>query len=196
MSTQVSTYIEVSYENRNKATVFWRPILTLPIGIFAATFLPIGHWGWGATGIIVLPVVLALLFRNIYPSYVLAFNHEFLELQTRISSYLLLLNDEFPTIERNPRVVVLLPGVDGGKKLNPWLPLIKWLLALPLLVVGIFYSLWGVVITFIAWIMTWTTGKFPTWAGGYNLRLLQFWNRFNGYCIILVTDEYPSFKLK
>ena len=195
MSTQVTTHIDVTYTGRNKKTVFWRPILVLPMLIFACTFMPMGHWGWGATGIIVLPVVLSLLFRSVYPSYVLTFNHAILELQTRITSYLLLLNDDFPTIERNPRVAVMIPDVEGGKKLSPWLPLVKWILALPLIVIGLLYSLWGALLTIVAWVSTWSTGTLPAWAGSYNLRLLQFWNRVTGYCIILVTDEYPPFAL-
>lgn len=191
----IVTIVEVQNTQRNRATVFWRPILAVPVIVFISTFIPLGHWGWGVSGIIVLPVVLALLFRGIYPSYVLTFNHAILELQTRLTAYLLLLNDDFPSIERNPRIAVIFPNVEGGKALNPWLPLVKWLLALPLILVGVLYSIGSAAVTVIAWVAIVINGEMPGWASSYNLKIVQFWNRVAGYCMVLVSDSYPSFKL-
>jgi hypothetical protein len=118
-----------------------------------------------------------------------------MELQTRVIAYTLLLTDEYPSIERNPNFAVLLPDVDGGRKLNRGLPLIKWFLAIPLVVVGLIYSIVALVATFFAWIVTWSTGTYPKWALDIVLGTMKFWNRVYGYAIILVTDEYPSFAL-
>lgn len=194
MSNQVETIINVQLENRNKKTVFWRGILVFPISIFLGSFTQGMHWGW-TTGLVVLPTVLALVVRGAYPSYVLSFNHSIMELQTRVVTYVLLLNDDYPSIERNPNVAVLLPDVDGGRKLNRGLPLIKWFLAIPLVIVGLIYSFAALVATFFAWIITWSTGTYPKWALELVLGTIKFWNRVYGYAIILVTDEYPSFAL-
>ena len=64
-----------------------------------------------------------------------------MEFGTRVAAYVLLLTDEYPTFERNPKVAVLFPDVEGGKKLNRWLPLVKWILAIPLYIVGVIYLL-------------------------------------------------------
>ena len=194
MSNQVETIINIQLDNRNKKTVFWRGILVFPVSIFLATFTQGMHLGW-STGLIVLPTVLALVFRGIYPSYILSFNHSLLELQTRIVAYALLLTDDYPSIERNPNVAVLLPDTDGGRKLNRGLPLIKWFLVIPLVIVGAMYSLISLVATFIAWIITWSTGTYPKWALDVVLGTVKFWNRVYGYAIVLVTDEYPSFRI-
>jgi hypothetical protein len=194
MSNQVETIINVQLHNRDKKTVFWRGILIFPISIFLASFTQGMHWGW-TTGLVVVPTVLALVFRGVYPSYILNFNHALIELQTRIVAYALLLTDEYPSIERNPQIAVLLPDVDGGRKLNRWLPIVKWIASIPLVIVGLVYSAIALIATFIAWIITWSTGNYPEWALNIVLGTVKFWNRVYGYAVILVTDEYPSFAL-
>jgi hypothetical protein len=194
MSNQVETVIQVQLTNRDKKTVFWRGFLAVPVVAFLASFSQGTDAAW-ASGLIVLPLVLTLLFRGVYPSYLLSFNHSVMELNARLSSYVLLLTDDYPSIERNPNVAVLLPDIEGGKKLSRGLPLIKWFLAIPLVIVGLLYAALALVYTFIAWIITWSTGNYPAWALDVVLGTIKFWNRLYGYAIILVTDEYPSFSL-
>jgi hypothetical protein len=195
MSNQVETIIQVQLTNREKKTVFWRGILALPVVVFLASFTQGNDAAW-TSGLIVLPLVLALLFRGVYPSYLLSFNHSMMELNARLSSYVLLLTDDYPSIERNPNIAVLLPDTEGGKKLSRGLPLVKWFLAIPLVIVGLLYAALALVYTFIAWIITWSTGNYPAWALDVVLGTIKFWNRIYGYAVILVTDEYPSFSLK
>jgi hypothetical protein len=194
MSNQVETVIQVQLTNRDKKTVFWRGFLAVPVVAFIASFSQGTDAAW-ASGLIVLPLVLALLVRGVYPSYLLSFNHSVMELNARLSSYVLLLNDDYPSIERNPNVAILLPDIEGGKKLSRGLPLIKWFLAIPLVIVGLLYAALALVYTFIAWIVTWSTGTYPAWALDVVLGTIKFWNRLYGYAVILVTDEYPSFSL-
>ena len=194
MANQVETIINVQLENRNKKTVFWRIILAVPVVVFVVSFTPMADEAW-TTGLIILPVVLGLVVRGIYPSYVLSFNHGLIELETRLVAYVLLLTDDYPSIERNPNIAVLLPDVDGGKKLNRFMPLVKWILAIPLVIVGLVYALLTLIVTFIAWIVTWSTGTYPRWALDIVLGTIKFWNRIYGYAILFVTDEYPGFSL-
>ena len=103
--------------------------------------------------------------------------------------------DKYPSIEASSKVSVIFPDIDGGKKLNRWLPLVKWLFAIPLLIVGIIYAVIGLVLTFFAWIITSATGNYPESIANYILATIEFWNRLYGYAVILVTDDYPSFTL-
>jgi TRAP-type mannitol/chloroaromatic compound transport system permease small subunit len=194
MSNHIETLIEYQLENRDKKTVFWRGILVVPMICFIAAFSEMAQWGW-TSGFLVLPVLLALVFRGVYPSYILSFNHALIELQTRVAAYVFLLTDDYPSIERNPKVAVLLPDVDGGKKLGRILPIFKIIFAIPLIIVGLFYMLAAFVVTFIAWIQTWSTGRYPEWALHIVLGTIQFWNRLYGYAMLMVTDEYPRFTL-
>ena len=173
----------------------------MPVLIFVTSFAPNAFsndsaMAIGATGFIVLPTFLAILFRGIYPSYVLSFNHALVELETRLYAYLFLLNDDYPSIERNPRVAVLFPDVEGGAKLNRGLPLVKWFLAIPLYIVGLFYLILTIIATVLAWVQTSLTGNYPEWAAEIVLGTLTYWNRVQGYAWLLVTDEYPTFSLK
>ena len=194
MSKQIKTDIEVAYKKRNKVTVFWRGILVFPVSVFIGAFAVNSNSGFAA-GFIVIPALLALVVREVYPSYLLTFNHALLELQTRVVAYALLLTDDYPSIERNKDIAVIFPDIKGGKTLNRWLPLVKWFLAIPLIIVGLIYSIIALGMTFIAWIMTWSTGNYPKWAGKFVLSTLRYWNRVNGYAFLLVSDKYPSFAL-
>jgi hypothetical protein len=201
VSNQVKTDIKIKYKDRNRTTVFWRGILAFPVIIFVATFTEAtfaqnDNWGFGTAGLIVIPALLAIVFRGKYPSYVLTFNHALIELSTRLAAYVLILNDKYPSIEANSKVSVTFPDIDGGKKLNRWLPLVKWILAIPHYVVGIVYFLITLVVTLIAWVQTSATGKYPKWAGEIVFGTIAYWNRVQGYMLLLVTDKYPSFKLK
>jgi hypothetical protein len=142
-----------------------------------------------------MPVVLALVFRGIYPSYVLAFNKSLLSLSTRVTAYILVLNDSYPSIEESADVKITLPEIDGGAKLNRYLPLVKWLLAVPLYIVGLVYVLYGLAVLLFAWFTILFTGKMPASSAAVLLGVTQYWNRVNGYAFLLVTDEYPSFSL-
>ena len=194
MSKQIKTNIEITYKKRNKATVFWRGILVLPVAIFVGAFAVNSSWDWAA-GFVILPAFLALVIREVYPSYLLTFNHALLELQTRVIAYVFLLTDDYPAIERNKEIAVIFPDIKGGKTLNRWLPLVKWFLSIPLVIVGLIYTLIACVMTFFAWVITSVTGNYPKWAGKFVYGTLRFWNRVNGYAFLLVSDKYPSFKL-
>ena len=201
MSNQVTTTIKVLHTGRDRKTVFWRGILVAPAFIFLTTFSA-STWsegsdsGIGAAGVVFLPTVLALLFRKKYPSFILTFNHAILELGNRVFTYLFILNDDYPTIEGNPNVAVIIPDVAGGAKLNRGLPLVKWILAIPHYIIGMIYIALSVFVTIIAWVQTSATGKYPAWAGEIVLGTFAYWNRVQGYMLILVTDEYPTFRLK
>lgn len=196
MSKQVQTKLVVNNRKRNRATTFFRPILIIPILIFVSTFSSNNSGAVSISFILAVPVLLALVFRRIYPSYIYEFNHSFLELQNRIAIYALYLTDVFPTIEKNKSVVITLPEVRGGKALNRWLPLIKWFLAIPLYVVGAIYLLVTIIYTVLAWFSIVFTGKYPKFAIDFVVGTVQFWNRVTGYAFILVTDEYPTFSVK
>ncbi|MFM8446945.1 MAG: hypothetical protein ACKN92_02060 [Candidatus Nanopelagicaceae bacterium] len=195
MANQIVTNIDVQIENRDRLTVFFRLFMCIPVFVFLYLFQQFTSNDWSSL-VFALPVAAALVARQVYPSWLLNFNHAVLEFSTRISAYVLLLTDDYPTFERNPKVAVLFPDVEGGKRLNRGLPLVKWFLAIPLYVVGCIYILMTLVATVLAWALTSLTGTYPAWAGEITLNTLRFWNRVYGYAIVLVTDEYPSFSLK
>ena len=200
MSNQIETQIDVTLTDRNRVTALFRLVLVVPIAIFVASFAPSIADSESSdlnalfTGFLALPVALALVFRQVYPSYLLAFNEALLSLQTRVNAYVFLLTDEYPSIEENDVVSVTFPEVDA-KALNRYLPLIKWLLAIPLYIVGIAYIVYGAFLTLFAWISILFTGNFPEFCAEGIVGVMAYWNRVTGYALLLVTDEYPTFSL-
>jgi hypothetical protein len=196
MSNQILTEIHVDLDNRDKNTALFRVFLAFPVLIFLSSFSEFADNLPGVIGgFLVLPVVLSLLFRNVYPSYVLAFNKALLELSNRINAYLLLLTDEYPSIEANQKVRLIYPEIEGGKKLTPWMPLVKWFLAIPLFLLGVIYAIYALALTLVAWITVISKGYYPEEKAEEVIKVIAYWNRLYGYALLLVTDEYPSFSL-
>ena len=196
MSNQILTEIHVDLDNRDKNTALFRVLLAFPVLIFLSSFSEFADNLPGVIGgFLVLPVVLSLLFRNVYPSYVLAFNKALLELSNRINAYLLLLTDEYPSIEANQKVRLIYPEIEGGKKLTPWMPLVKWFLAIPLFLLGVIYAIYALALTLIAWFTVISQGHYPEEKAEEVIKVIAYWNRLYGYALLLVTDEYPSFSL-
>ena len=198
MSNQIETSFQVQLENRDRATAFARIVIAFPVFIFVSSFSIETFFSANPMqtyGLVVLPVVLALLFRGVYPSYVLSFNKALFGLVNRVWAYIALLTDEYPSIEDSKVVQITYPEVDGGKSLSRGLPLIKWLFAIPLYIVGVVYSIYGFIMLIVAWFSILFTGSMPESSADVIARVTQYWNRIYGYAVILVTDEYPSFSL-
>ena len=195
MNKQIQTYIQLQMKNRDRVTVLFRAILIIPIAILADSFSGYSNSNSYVAGLFVLPVVLTLLVRGSYPSYVLQFNKSIVALSVRIAAYFLLLTDDYPSIEANEKVGVEFPDIQGGRALSRGLPLVKWLLAIPLYVVGAVYAVYAFILTLVAWFTILFTGEYPEWCASAVVGTIAYWNRVYGYAFVLVTDEYPSFSL-
>lgn len=198
MSNQIETVVTVQLENRDRKSVLLRIFLVVPMAIFISAFTAWSGSTEASTflsGLLFLPVLLALVFRGIYPSYVLDFNRSLLALSTRVTAYILLLNDKYPSIEEGADVKITFPDVEGGAKLNRYMPLVKWLLAVPLYLVGLVYTIYGIAVLIFTWFTILFTGKMPAFSADVLLGVTKYWNRVYGYAFLLVTDEYPSFSL-
>ena len=87
MSNQIETTITVQLDNRDRKSVLLRIFLVVPIAIFVSAFTAWSGSSEASTflsGLLFLPVLLALVFRGIYPSYALAFNKSLLALSKTI----------------------------------------------------------------------------------------------------------------
>ena len=198
MSQQIETQIDVTLTERNRMSALFRIILVVPMAIFVASFAPTdlstSNSNYLSVGFFILPTALAIVVRQIYPTYLRAFNEALLSLQTRVDAYLLMLTDEYPSIEENDVVSVTFPEVDA-KALNRWLPLIKWFLAIPLYVVGVFYIIYLSLLTIAGWFSVLFTGTYPEKCAEGVVGTIAYWNRVIGYAFLMVTDEYPTFSL-
>jgi len=183
-----------------------RLIWIIPIGIVLAVISASGSStetvdgetvSTGGTGIaasLAFATLLMLLFRQRYPRWWFDFQLELTRFSARVGAYLLLLTDRYPSTEE-AQAVDLQVDYPDATTLNRWLPLVKWLLAIPHYVV-LFFLLLGVLgATVIAWFAILVTGRYPEGLFAYVEGVGRWGLRVIAYAFLLVTDEYPPFRL-
>ena len=146
-------------------------------------------------GLLFLPLVLMILFRQKYPRWWFDWNLQLLRFSNRVTAYLGLLDDRYPSTDEEQAVHLDLPYPDA-RQLNRWLPLVKWLLAIPHYIVLFFLAIGAVVAVIVAWFAILFTGRYPRGLFDYVVGVIRWSNRVTGYAMVLVTDEYPPFSLE
>ena len=146
-------------------------------------------------GVLFLPLVLMIVFRQKYPRWWFDWNLQLLCFSNRVSAYLALLNDRYPSTDEEQSVHLDFPYPDA-KQLNQWLPLVKWLLAIPHYIVLFFLVLGAIVAVIIAWFAILFTGRYPRSLFDFVVGVIRWSNRVTGYAFVLVTDQYPPFSLR
>jgi hypothetical protein len=84
----------------------------------------------GVTGGMFFATVLMILFRRRYPQWWFDFARELTRFGARITAYVTLLRDEYPSTVEEQGVHLEIDYPDVERDLNRWLPLVKWLLAI------------------------------------------------------------------
>ena len=141
-----------------------------------------------------VPLVLMLVFRQKYPRWWFDWNLNLLRFSNRVTAYLALLDDRYPSTDEEQSVHLDLTYPDA-RQLNRWLPLIKWFLAIPHYFVLLFLGVGVVFAVIAAWFAIVFTGTYPRSLFDYVVGVLRWTNRVNAYAFSLVTDQYPPFRL-
>jgi hypothetical protein len=178
------------YEH-NRLTVAFRIILALPILVVLAAVS-----GWSAGGLLFLGPALMIVFRTKYPRWWLDWNVQLWRFQNRVAAYVLLLRDEYPATDDEQAVHLDVDVDDVPGRLNRWLPLVKWFLAIPHYVVLAFLWVAVILVTVVAWVAILVTGRYPDGLFGFVEGVLRWTSRVVAYAFVLVTDEYPPFSLR
>ena len=85
----------------------------------------------GAGGLLFFAPLLLILFRQKYPRWWFDWNLELQRFSNRVGVYLALIEDSVPLQRRDQSVHLDYEYPDAARDLNRWLPLVKWLLAIP-----------------------------------------------------------------
>ncbi|TMK70940.1 MAG: DUF4389 domain-containing protein [Actinobacteria bacterium] len=200
----------VDYPDRelNRVSTAFRIFAAIPILIVAGSVSGGGEFGgWshggrqgstvvlGAGGLLVLGPLLMIVFRQKYPRWWYDWNRELLRLTNRVGVYIALMDDRYPSTDEEQSVHLELPYPDVERDLNRWLPLVKWFLAIPHYVVLAFLTIAAIVCVIVAWFAILFTGRYPRGLFDFLLGVGRWANRVTAYAFILVTDEYPPFRL-
>src|SRR6184192_1004050 len=141
-----------------------------------------------------LPLVLMLVFRRKYPRWWFDWNLNLLRFSNRVTAYMALLDDRYPSTDEEQGVHLNLDYPDA-RQLNRWLPLVKWFLAIPHYIVLFFLGIGALVAVIVAWFAIIFTGRYPENLFRYVVGVIRWSNRVTAYAFLLVTDEYPPFQL-
>lgn len=197
----------IDYPDRklNRLTSFFRIFTLIPIAIVFGLLAGGGsgsgydsggvNYQYAAAGIVFLPLILMILFRQKYPRWWFDWNLQLLRFSTRFETYAMLLTDVYPSTDEEQGVHLDLIYPDVKQELNRWLPLVKWILAIPHYIILFFLIIAAVVITIIAWFAILFTGRYPKGMFDFVVGVMRWGMRVTAYAFALTTDRYPLFSL-
>jgi hypothetical protein len=197
----------VEYPDRelNRLTTFFRLFAAIPILIVLASLggpsssYATSHHSWEAAGgggtVLFFAPLLMILFRQKYPRWWFDWNLELVRFSNRVGVYLALMDDTYPSTDEHQAVSLDFPYPDAKTDLNRWLPLVKWLLAIPHYIVLVFLWLAAIVSIVFAWFAILFTGRYPRGIFDFLVGVGRWTNRVSAYAFLLVTDRYPPFSL-
>jgi uncharacterized protein DUF4389 len=137
-----------------------------------------------------------ILFREKYPRWWFDWNLELTRFSSRVALYGALLDDRYPSTDEAQSLRLDIPYPDARSDLNRWLPLVKWLLAIPHYIVLVFLGIAAVVCIVIAWFAILFTGRYPRDLFDFVLGVGRWSVRVSAYAFLLTTDRYPPFSLR
>ena len=203
--------LEIDYpDQHDRVTTLFRVFLIIPIAIV------IGVLTTGATqtqtvydqsgqvvrtssgGIgtgLFLGTLLMILFARRYPRWWFDFALELARFGTRIGAYAALLTDQYPSTVEEQSVHLQIDYPDVERDLNRWLPLVKWLFAIPHIIVLFLLSVAAFFAVVVAWFAILFTGRYPRGLFDFVVVVARWWLRVQAYATLLVTDRYPPFAL-
>ena len=198
--------LSVDYQgSRNRLSVLLRIILAIPIlvvGAFIGGYFDTGNRELNeallpisAGGVLFIGPLLMIVFRKKYPRWWFDWNLELSRFTLRVSAFLLVLRDEYPSTDEEQSAHLQIEYPNAETDLNRIFPIFKWLLAIPHYI--ILAVLWILVIpvTILAWLLILATGRYPQAMFEFVVGVLRWSNRVGAYAFLLTTDRYPPFRL-
>ncbi len=105
------------------------------------------------------------------------------------------MDDRYPSTDEHQSVHLDYPYPDAKRDLNRWLPLVKWLLAIPHFILLFFLDIAAFVVVVVAWFAIVFTGRYPPGMFNFVQGVIRWHNRVTAYALVLVTDRYPPFSM-
>jgi Domain of unknown function (DUF4389) len=200
------TSLSIDYPDRdlNRVTTFFRLFVAIPILIVLGSVAG-GAWEWSydnskeaaaaAGGLLFFGPLLMIVFRQKYPRWWFDFNLQLVRFTTRVTSYLALMSDKYPSTDEEQSVHLDFDYPDVKEDLNRWLPLVKWFLAIPHFIALFFLGIASMFAVIFAWFAILFTGRYPRGLFDFVEGVMRWGLRVQAYALLLVTDQYPPFRL-
>jgi hypothetical protein len=216
-NTEYAARLEIDYpEKLDRLTTFLRIIWIIPIAIILGLISGAGETvtntvylnqagevvrttrqtvGGLASGLSVA-TALMIIFRQRYPRWWFDFARELTRFGYRVGVYLFLLTDQYPSTVEEQSVHLEIDYPDAKNDLNRWMPLVKWLLAIPHYIVLVFLGIAAFFAVIFAWFAILVTGQYPRALFDFLVGVGRWGLRVDAYAFLLVTDRYPPFSLR
>jgi hypothetical protein len=213
MTAEADTYaarLQIDYPERlDRLTTFFRIIWIIPIAIILGLLTASGgtrvvtetgetirRSGGGIAGGLAMATALMILFRQRYPRWWFDFARELVRFEMRVGAYFALLTDRYPSTVDEQSVHLEIDYPDVERDLNRWLPLVKWLLAIPHVIVLVVLLIVAIFAIVIAWFAILFTGRYPRALFDFVVGVSRWALRVQAYAMLLVTDRYPPFSTR
>lgn len=214
MNNQYPAQLEVEYPDQlNRVTTLFRWVLALPVVVLlgilsgdSGEVITVNETGEivnrasdGAGGVLTglfLATAAMIVIRRRYPRWWFDFAHELTRFSARVGVYLFGLSDRYPSTVEQQAVRLDITYPDVPNDLNRWLPLVKWLLAIPHYLVLALLIVVGLLAALVGWFGVLITGRYPRPIFDYLVGVGRWSLRVNAYAFLLVTDQYPPFSLR
>ena len=219
MATQQSqayaARLEVDYPDRlDRVSTFFRLIWVIPISIIlslltASTSSTVTvvtesgeivsrsvQSGGGIVGGLFAATLLMILFRQRDPAWWFDFALALNQSGARFWADPALLTDRYPSTVEEQSVHLDPDYPDVPVKLNRWLPLVTWFLAIPHYIVLFVLGIGAFLAVVIAWFAILFSGQYPRGLFDYVVGVDRWAVRVNANAVLLVTDTYPPFNFR
>jgi Domain of unknown function (DUF4389) len=207
--TPYAARLTIDYPERlDRVSTLFRLIWMIPIAIVLSLITASGNQtmvtasgqqvagaGGGLLAGLAVATALMIIVRLRYPRWWFDFARELTRFGARVSAYMALLTDRYPSTVEEQSVHLEIEYPDVEKDLNRWLPMVKWLLAIPHYFALLFLWIGALVAIFIAWFAILITGRYPKPLFDYTVGVSRWTLRVAAYAFLLVTDRYPPFSL-
>jgi len=194
MSEAIESYpasLDIEYSGESdKLTCAFRVFTAIPAIIILVLLV-----GGEGPGIVFAPTLLMILFRRKYPRWWFDWNVSLTRFCARVLAYFILLRDEYPATDQEQAVHLEIHYPDAENELKRGLPLVKWFLAIPHLVILQFLYIAVVFCTIVSWFAILFTGAYPRVFFDFTVGVMRWTVRVLAYSFLLTTDRYPPFRL-
>jgi urea transporter len=148
-------------------------------------------------GVLILIAFFAILFTKKWPRSLFDFSVMIQRWTFNVYAYaVLLLRDEYPPFSGESGEYPLVLEVEYREDLSRWQIFVKWLLAIPHLLVLAILGIAVSIVVLIAFFAIFFTGRYPRGMFDFVVGTMRWYVRVNAYAFWLMTDRYPPFSLK
>jgi roadblock/LC7 domain-containing protein len=183
--------------NRDYEVAHWRPLVNW---LLAIPQLIVVYVLGIVFQIVTIIAFFTVLFTKKIPTGIFGVLALYLRYSWRVESFALFMRNEYPpftfeTTAADPGTDPAVYAIEEPGELNRWLPLVKWLLAIPHYIVLLFLFIAVFFVKLVAFFAVIFTARYPEGLRDFVVGVFRWQLRVQSY-VSFMTDVYPPFSLR